>query len=97
VSKAGAAGLTRSIALESGRYGVTANNISLGTMRTPMTEPVWADPDSPQAKAILSAYAIRRPGTADDLAALAVVLAGEQGSWITGQTIPVNGGYSFAL
>lgn len=97
VSKAGAAGLTRSVALESGRYGVTANNISLGTMRTPVTEPLWAEPDSPQAKAILSAYAIRRPGVADDLAALAVLLAGEQGSWITGQTIPVNGGYSFAL
>ena len=96
-SKAGAAALTRSVALESGRHGVTANNIALGTMRTPMTEPLWAEPDAPQAKAILSGYAIRRPGVADDLAALAVVLAGEQGSWITGQTIPVNGGYSFAL
>lgn len=97
VSKAGAAGLTRSVALESGRFGVTANNISLGTMRTPVTEPLWAEPDSPQARAILSGYAVRRPGVADDLAALAVVLAGEHGSWITGQTIPVNGGYSFAL
>ena len=66
-------------------------------MRTPVTEPLWAEPDSPQAKAILAAYAIRRPGTADDVAALALVLSGDQGSWITGQTIPVNGGYSFAL
>lgn len=63
-AKAGAAGLTRSLALENGRFGITANNISLGTMRTPMTEPLWADGgSSPQAKAILSSYAIRRPGS----------------------------------
>jgi NAD(P)-dependent dehydrogenase (short-subunit alcohol dehydrogenase family) len=97
-SKAGAAGLTRSIAAENGRHGVTANNIALGTMRTPMTETFWAEhADSPQAKAILQSYAIRRPGEPDDAAALAVLLASDHGSWITGQTIPVNGGFSFAL
>jgi 3-oxoacyl-[acyl-carrier protein] reductase len=97
-SKAGAAGLTRSVAAENGRHGVTANNIALGTMRTPMTETLWAEhADSPQAKAILQNYAIRRPGEPDDAAALAVLLASDHGSWITGQTIPVNGGFSFAL
>lgn len=97
-AKAGAAGLTRSVALENGRFGVTANNISLGTMRTPLTEPLWAEQaDSPQAKAILANYAIRRPGVPDDLACLAVLLASDHGSWITGQTICVNGGYSLAL
>ena len=97
-AKAGAAGLTRSIALENGRHGITANNIALGTMRTPLTEPLWAEmADSPQAKAILSRYPIRRPGLPEDVTHLAVLLAGDHGSWITGQTIPVNGGYSFAL
>ncbi|OBF12926.1 SDR family oxidoreductase [Mycobacterium sp. ACS4331] len=97
-AKAGAAGLTRSLALENGRFGVTANNISLGTMRTPMTEPLWADGGaSPQAKAILAGYAIRRPGSPDDLTHLALVLASDHGSWITGQTICVNGGYSMTL
>ncbi|WP_099024435.1 SDR family NAD(P)-dependent oxidoreductase [Mycolicibacterium palauense] len=96
-AKAGAAGLMRSVALEVGRHGVTANCIALGTMRTPLTEPLWSQGDTPQAKAILQPYAIRRPGSPDDVGHLAVVLAGEHGSWITGQTVPVNGGFSFAL
>ncbi|BBY75279.1 glucose 1-dehydrogenase [Mycolicibacterium parafortuitum] len=97
-AKAGAAGLTRSLALENGRHNITANNISLGTMRTPMTEPLWAEhADSPQAKEILRNYAVRRPGVPEDVTELALLLAGDQGSWITGQTICVNGGYSFGL
>jgi NAD(P)-dependent dehydrogenase (short-subunit alcohol dehydrogenase family) len=96
-AKAAAAGLTRSLALETGRYGITANNVSLGTMRTPATEPLWADPDSAMAKGILRNYAIRRPGDPDDAAGLVAFLASDHGSWITGQTYPLNGGYSFAL
>jgi 3-oxoacyl-[acyl-carrier protein] reductase len=96
-AKAGAAGLTRSLALEVGRHGVTVNNVALGTMRTEATEAVWSDPESPTAKAILRGYAIRRPGDPADAAAMVVFLAGEQAGWITGQTYPVNGGYSFTL
>jgi 3-oxoacyl-[acyl-carrier protein] reductase len=95
-SKAGAAGFTRSVALEHGRYAITANNIALGTMRTPATESLWAEPDSPQAISILRNYVVRRPGLPDDVAPLAAMLASDQGAWITGQTIPVNGGFSFA-
>jgi 3-oxoacyl-[acyl-carrier protein] reductase len=96
-AKAAAAGLTRSLALENGRYGITANNISLGTMRTPATEPLWADPDSATAKAMMRNYAVRRPGDPDDAAGLVAFLASDSGSWITGQTYPLNGGYTFAL
>jgi 3-oxoacyl-[acyl-carrier protein] reductase len=96
-AKAGAAGLTRALALEGGKHGITANNISLGTMRTPGTEALWADPENPQAKALMQSYAVRRPGSPDDVAPLVLLLAGDEGAWITGQTYPVNGGYSFAL
>ncbi|HEY8524984.1 MAG TPA: SDR family oxidoreductase [Acidimicrobiales bacterium] len=96
-AKAGAAGLTRALARENGRHGITANNISLGTMRTPATEALWSEPLSDQAKAMLRTYVVRRPGTPDDVAALAVYLASDHASWVTGQTYPVNGGFSFAL
>lgn len=96
-AKAGAAGLTRSVALENARHGVTANNISLGTMRTEATEELWSDPDNPLAGRILRGYPIQRPGDPTDVAQLAVFLASEHASWITGQTYPVNGGFSFSL
>ncbi|NDZ95864.1 SDR family oxidoreductase [Streptomyces sp. SID6673] len=96
-AKAGAAGFMRSVAAEGGRHGVTANCIALGTMHTPLTEDLWADANSAMARKVLRDYVIRRPGTADDVSYLALLLATEYGGWITGQTIPVNGGHSFAL
>jgi NAD(P)-dependent dehydrogenase (short-subunit alcohol dehydrogenase family) len=96
-AKAGAAGLTRSIATEVGRYGITANNIALGTMRTPLTEESWAGLDEREIATRLTGYAVRRPGLPDDVAGLVGYLVGASASWITGQTIPLNGGYSYAL
>jgi NAD(P)-dependent dehydrogenase (short-subunit alcohol dehydrogenase family) len=96
-AKAGAGALMRSVAAETGRHGVTANAVALGTMRTEATEPLWADPDNPRAAAVLRGYPIRRPGRPEDVGPLVVFLAGEDASWITGQTIPVNGGLSSAL
>jgi 3-oxoacyl-[acyl-carrier protein] reductase len=66
-------------------------------MRTPLTEAFWERPDEPAAKALLSRYVVRRPGAADDVTPLVVLLASDAASWITGQTYPVNGGFSFAL
>jgi NAD(P)-dependent dehydrogenase (short-subunit alcohol dehydrogenase family) len=96
-AKAGAAGLTRAIAREAARHNVTANNIALGTMKTPVSEALWNNPDSPEAKAIMRGYLVRRPGEPDDVAGLALYLASDMASWITGQTYPLNGGFSFAL
>jgi NAD(P)-dependent dehydrogenase (short-subunit alcohol dehydrogenase family) len=98
--------------IERGHGRITANNISLGTrichfralprvsgpMRTDATEQLWVDPSAAEyAKAILHNYAIRRPGRPQDCALLAAVFASDHGAWITGQTIAVNGGFSFAL
>jgi NAD(P)-dependent dehydrogenase (short-subunit alcohol dehydrogenase family) len=98
-AKAAAAGLTRAVAIENGRYGITVNNIALGTMHTPISAALWDNnpQDNPQAQKILEKYVVRRPGQPEDIAGLALYLASPMSSWITGQTYPVNGGISFAL
>jgi 3-oxoacyl-[acyl-carrier protein] reductase len=97
-AKAGAAGFCRGVAHEVARHGVTVNNVALGTMRTPLTAALWDDPErADQQRSIMSGYLIRRPGEPDDAAWLVATLVSPRASWMTGQTIPVNGGYSFAL
>lgn len=95
-AKAGAAGFVRSIAKETGRYGITSNAISLSTLEPPMDEATREQfLASDAVKAQLSRYTIRRFGQPDDVATMAVFLCSGAASWITGQTYPVNGGYSF--
>jgi NAD(P)-dependent dehydrogenase (short-subunit alcohol dehydrogenase family) len=81
-AKAGAAGFTRVLAREVGRHGVTANCVSLGTIEnvTPREEVRRATP-------------MRRYGTPADVGAAVAYLASDGASWVTGQTLPVNGGY----
>ncbi|ASR38095.1 oxidoreductase [Prauserella marina] len=94
-AKAGAAGLTRALARLGGRYQVTANSVALGATRTPATEQFLADPE--RNKRILSQYMVRRLGEPADASGMVVFLASAAASWITGQTVPVNGGYSVTL
>jgi NAD(P)-dependent dehydrogenase (short-subunit alcohol dehydrogenase family) len=97
-AKAAAAGFIRSIAKETGRYGITCNAISLSTLEPPMDgERLAQFLSSDQTKAQLSHYTIRRFGKPDDVAAMTLFLCSDAASWITGQTYPVNGGYSFAV
>jgi 2-hydroxycyclohexanecarboxyl-CoA dehydrogenase len=94
-AKAGAAGFTRSLAASLGRYTITANCVSLAATHTPRTEKQLSDADA--VKKLLSHYLIRRTGEPEDAANMVLFLASDAASWMTGQTVPVNGGYSFAL
>jgi len=98
-AKAGAAGFMRCLASETGRYGITCNTVSLATQQPQgMSEAELAEHyASERVKAQLSHYTIRRFGRPDDVAAMALFLCSGAASWITGQTYPVNGGYSYAL
>lgn len=91
-AKAGAAGFIRSLAKAGGPHLITANCVSLSTIRS---TDVVGDPDRDARH--LRDYTIRRFGTPDDVAGVVLLLASQSGAWITGQTIPVNGGYSSAL
>jgi 3-oxoacyl-[acyl-carrier protein] reductase len=95
-SKAGAAGFTRAIARELGRYMITANNVALGTINTfgdRSTDMESAETQEAQNRR-LRPYIIRRIGEPEDPAAMITFLASPLASWITGQTYPVNGGYT---
>lgn len=98
-AKAGAAGFTRALAKEVGKHNVTANCVALGATHTPATaasaERVKADPLA--AKKMLSRYVIKRYGEPTDAAAAVLYLASEASGWVTGQTLPVNGGYSMTM
>lgn len=95
-AKAGAAGFMRAVARTLGRYMVTANCVSISATLTPNIEKrLQADPE--RYKRMMEKYIIRRPGRPDDVANMVLYLASDASSWITGQTYPVNGGYSLAL
>jgi 2-hydroxycyclohexanecarboxyl-CoA dehydrogenase len=94
-AKAGAAGFMRALAKAVGAAGVTANCVALSAMRTPATEEITAQDDA--VKRLLRGYVIRRLGEPDDAANMVLFLASEAASWITGQTYPVNGGYTMAV
>ncbi len=97
-AKAGAAGFMRALAREAGRYNITANCISLSTLEPALEEPQKSGfLASEQARAHVARYVIRRFGQPDDVANMALFLCSDAACWITGQTYPVNGGYSFAV
>lgn len=96
-AKAGAAGFMRSLAKEAARFGITCNSVALGTIQTMMNDEEFEQfKQSDQYKAAISQYPIRRWGTPEDVAGIALFLCSAASSWITGQTYPVNGGYSFS-
>lgn len=95
-AKAGAAGLTRAMARTLARHNIRANNVAIAAINTPGVAAARAGNPEMAAK-MLSHYVIRRMGEPDDVANMVLLLASDASSWVTGQTIPVNGGYSFAL
>jgi len=89
-ARAGTIALMKSLAREWGRSGVTANSIALGLIET-AHDKAWVEANRDK---LVKAYAIRRLGLPSDVAPMVALLASDGGSWITGQTISINGGYS---
>ncbi|MEZ5303853.1 MAG: 3-oxoacyl-[acyl-carrier-protein] reductase [Verrucomicrobiales bacterium] len=87
-SKAGLIGLTKSLAREFARRGVTANAIAPGFIETDMTSELNED----LRETVLKGVPLGKFGSADDIAATAEFLAGDGARYITGQTLVVDGG-----
>jgi 3-oxoacyl-[acyl-carrier protein] reductase len=89
-SKAAVVGLTKSLALELADYNITVNAIAPGWIETDMTSGVTSD----EKNKALQLIPLGRMGQPADIAHTAVFLASDKASFITGQTIHVNGGES---
>ena len=87
-SKAGLNGMTKSIAIEIASRGITANCVAPGFIVTAMTDGLT----EAQKETLLSAIPARRLGVVEDVASGVVYLASEEASYVTGQTLHVNGG-----
>ena len=91
-AKAGASGLSRALAKSLGSRLIRVNAVSLATIVTPTMQPMLED--EALVKKMLRNYIIRRLGQPDDAANMILFLASDASSWVSGQTIAVNGGYS---
>jgi NAD(P)-dependent dehydrogenase (short-subunit alcohol dehydrogenase family) len=91
-SKGGVISLTKAIAVEYSRQGITANTIPPSLVDTPMSRNAEAAGDFPGVDVIAPMVPLGRAGTPADIAAACAFLCGEGGSYITGQVIGVNGG-----
>jgi 3-oxoacyl-[acyl-carrier protein] reductase len=92
-AKAGLIGLTRQLAHELGPSGITVNCVAPGFVRcNPTTEKQWQAYGEEGQKRLVESIATRRLGKAEDIAYAVMFLASDYASWITGQTLSVDGG-----
>ena len=87
-AKAGIMGFTKSLAREVGSRGITVNAIAPGFIETDMTDMLLES----QKEALISQIPMTRLGRPDEVAQAVLFLAGDSGSYITAQTLHVNGG-----
>lgn len=87
-AKAGLSGFTKSLAKEVGSRGITVNSIAPGFIETDMTSYL----DKNAKEKLTQDIPLKRLGSVNDIAELAIFLASDESSYITGQTISVDGG-----
>jgi len=90
-SRGGVLSLTKSLAKELGRDGITVNAVALGLVETSHSNKEWLDANMSK---IVRNYPTGRIGQAGDVAPTIAFLASGGASWITGQIVSVSGGYS---
>jgi NAD(P)-dependent dehydrogenase (short-subunit alcohol dehydrogenase family) len=95
-TKAALIGMTRVWALELGAFGVTANAIGPGPIRTELFDRA-NPPDAPRTRAIIESVPVRRVGTPDDVAHAASYLLDARSGFVTGQVLYVCGGMTVGV
>lgn len=90
ISKAADMQLARNLAQELGPHNIRVNCIAPGLVKTDFARALWDTPEG--EKRASSGTPLRRLGDPDDIAGAAVFLASKAGSWMTGQTVVIDGG-----
>ena len=90
-TKAAVASLSRSMAIEWGKYGIRANTIAPGNFRTELTRPTWEHPE--RSKYLLDRITLDRPGYPQDLVGLCIYLSSDASLYTTGAEFYIDGGY----
>ena len=90
ISKAGDIQLARNLALEFGKDNIRVNCIAPGLIKTDFAKALWENPEI--LKHATAGSCLKRIGEPDEIAGVAVMLAGKAGSFCTGQTFVVDGG-----
>jgi 3-oxoacyl-[acyl-carrier protein] reductase len=94
-AKAGQIGFTRQMAHELGRFGITVNCIAPGfILSNPTTERQWASYGEAGQRELVQGIATRRLGQPEDIANGVLFFVSERSSWVTGQTISIDGGHA---
>jgi len=92
-AKAGQIALTRQLAHELGRFGITVNCVAPGFVRSnPTTERQWQSYGEAGQRSLLESVAVRRVGKPADIVRAVLFFADPEAGWITGQTLAVDGG-----
>nr|WP_011113162.1 SDR family oxidoreductase [Streptomyces rochei]BAC76539.1 probable ketoreductase SrrG [Streptomyces rochei] len=90
MAKAAVEAMTRALAKDLGRRGITVNAVAPGFVKTDMNAGRWATPEGEAAHAALSVF--RRMGETADIADIVAFLASDDSRWITGQCLDASGG-----
>ena len=94
-AKAGQIGFTRQMAHELGPFGITVNCIAPGfILSNPTTERQWASYGEAGQRELVAGIATRRLGKPGDIANGVLFFVSERSSWVTGQTISIDGGHA---
>ncbi len=92
MTKHGIEGLTRAMAVELGPHGIRVNTVSPTFIETPLTRPFLEDPEF--AEFVMGMIAMKRLGTADEVAAAVLYLASPASGIVTGTSLRVDGGWT---
>ncbi|MET3807091.1 3-oxoacyl-[acyl-carrier protein] reductase [Nakamurella sp. UYEF19] len=95
-AKAGQIGFTRQMAHELGPFGITVNCIAPGfVLSNPTTQKQWESYGEDGQASLVNSIALRRLGSASDIADGVRWFTSDLASWVTGQTISIDGGHAF--